>query len=238
MIKAITFDLWNTIMDYNVDYSDNRVAAILAALKNDGYETDRIKTMDAYESAVNFVHITWKNQQRNVATAELIDLILDRLDATLAGATREKLAHELEHAILTKPPQLLDDTKRLLESLHSKFLLGLICDTGMTPGRILRQILSSYGIMDLFSCHVFSNEVGVTKPHPLIFRTALERLGVTAADAVHIGDLLTTDVMGAKAVGMKAVWLNRQAQQAGKILPKFAPDYEVRSLSEILNILQ
>jgi putative hydrolase of the HAD superfamily len=49
----------------------------------------------------------------------------------------------------------------------------------------------------------------VTKPDPAIFRHALERIGATAREAVMIGDSWTNDVVGASAVGIRAIWLNR-----------------------------
>jgi putative hydrolase of the HAD superfamily len=53
-----------------------------------------------------------------------------------------------------------------------------------------------------------SEEAGVSKPNPLIFRMALDRLGVSAADAVMVGDAWIADIMGATRAGIRAVWFN------------------------------
>ena len=55
---------------------------------------------------------------------------------------------------------------------------------------------------------VVSGEVGVSKPDPMIFRTALDRLGVTAEESVMVGDSWTADIEGARAAGIRAVWYN------------------------------
>jgi FMN phosphatase YigB (HAD superfamily) len=51
----------------------------------------------------------------------------------------------------------------------------------------------------------FSDEVGYSKPHPNSFLRTLETLQANPASAVHVGDLLRTDILGAKAVGMRGV---------------------------------
>jgi len=82
---------------------------------------------------------------------------------------------------------------------------ALICDTGFTPGRVVRQMLAKHALLPLLEVTVFSNELGVTKPHPRAFESALSALGVTAAGAVHVGDLRRSDVAGARAAGMGSV---------------------------------
>lgn len=56
---------------------------------------------------------------------------------------------------------------------------------------------------------VVSEEIGVSKPDPAIFRVALERLGCGAEDAVMVGDSWAADVVGARATGIRAIWFNR-----------------------------
>jgi FMN phosphatase YigB (HAD superfamily) len=80
---------------------------------------------------------------------------------------------------------------------------ALICDTGFTPSRVVREALRMHGLT--LDHSFFSDEVGVPKPHPRMFLAALEATGAEAAEAVHIGDLRRTDVAGARAAGMAAV---------------------------------
>jgi putative hydrolase of the HAD superfamily len=54
-----------------------------------------------------------------------------------------------------------------------------------------------------------SEEVGVLKPDPHIFRIALERVGCRAEDAVMVGDMWDIDILGARAAEIRAIWLNR-----------------------------
>jgi putative hydrolase of the HAD superfamily len=70
--------------------------------------------------------------------------------------------------------------------------------------------LSRCGFSPLVDTLVTSEEIGVSKPAAAIFEAALDRLGVTASEAVMLGDGWQTDVAGARAMGIRAVWFNRQ----------------------------
>ena len=66
------------------------------------------------------------------------------------------------------------------------------------------------GIRDHVDALVVSEEAGVAKPDPAIFRVALARLGASAEQAVMIGDSWHADITGALAAGIRAVWFNPQ----------------------------
>ncbi|MFQ5848393.1 MAG: HAD family hydrolase, partial [Candidatus Methylomirabilales bacterium] len=84
---------------------------------------------------------------------------------------------------------------------------GLICNTGRTPGTMLKIVLQRLGILEHFDVLTFSDAVGIRKPAPQIFHRTLEQLGVSSDRALHVGDDPTTDVQGALGVGMRAVLL-------------------------------
>ena len=64
------------------------------------------------------------------------------------------------------------------------------------------------GLADCFAHTIISEEVGINKPQPGIFRMALEKNGVTAEEAVMIGDSYSSDIAGAKAAGIDQIWLH------------------------------
>jgi putative hydrolase of the HAD superfamily len=73
----------------------------------------------------------------------------------------------------------------------------------------LPEVLDRAGVAALLDGVITSAVVGAAKPDPVIFRAALARAGVTAAEAIHVGDSLEEDVDGARAAGLRAVWLDR-----------------------------
>lgn len=69
--------------------------------------------------------------------------------------------------------------------------------------------VATIGVEPFIDALVVSEEVGVAKPDARIFETALSRLGGTPGDAVMIGDSWSSDILGATALGIRAIWLNR-----------------------------
>ena len=92
-----------------------------------------------------------------------------------------------------------------------------------------REKLRALGIEHRFAGIVISGDVGVAKPDPAAFATALEALGVVPEGVWHVGDNPEADVAGARA-GLTSVWLNRTGRPRSEREP--APDIEIRSLSE------
>jgi putative hydrolase of the HAD superfamily len=94
----------------------------------------------------------------------------------------------------------------------------------------LHDVLASLGWTQRFGAVVTSAELGIAKPDPRPFHTALDALGVAAGDAVHVGDDLVADVGGAAAAGVRGVLLDREHVGGG---PLGVP--VVASLDELLD---
>ena len=102
---------------------------------------------------------------------------------------------------------LFDDVLPTLALLREHGLkIGLVSNTGRDLGTFVRH----HGL-DVDAA-VGSGTYGKTKPHPTIFRFALEQLAVSADDAVMIGDSIEDDVEGARAIGMRAILLDREGR--------------------------
>ncbi len=86
------------------------------------------------------------------------------------------------------------------------------------------------GLAGYFSAQLSAASVGFAKPHPRMFEEALSLAGVSAAQALHIGDHPEQDVAAAQAVGMKAVWVNYSGLAWPLTQP---PDGEIRHFSEL-----
>jgi HAD superfamily hydrolase (TIGR01549 family) len=101
--------------------------------------------------------------------------------------------------------ELYEDALPVLEELRAADLrLGLVSN-GI---RDLREFVAHHRL-DVDAI-VGSRAHGFVKPHPTIFQSALEQLGVDAADTVMVGDSLEEDVEGARALGMRAILIDRE----------------------------
>jgi len=235
LISLVTFDFWNTLFQ-DTDYSDLRVMYLVDALSERGIARDHEKIKGAYLRSHEYAHRVWADENHRYAPCwERLDRILEELESELPRKSRQSIVKKFEDTILEDPPLLVDDAREVLEELDPQYKMGIVCDTGFTPGRVLRLVLQGAGISGFFGCTVFSDEVGYNKPHRTMFETALKALGGKPSEGLHIGDLLQTDVAGAKAVGMKAVWLNKERSENS--VP-YAPDFEISKLTHILDILR
>jgi putative hydrolase of the HAD superfamily len=112
----------------------------------------------------------------------------------------------MEEDILKREVHAIAGARELLASLRTAGIrTALVCDTGFTPGRVVRSLLARLGMLEHLEAAIFSDEIGVPKPHPRAFASALSALGTVAEGAVHVGDLRRSDVAGAQAAGMTSV---------------------------------
>jgi putative hydrolase of the HAD superfamily len=86
----------------------------------------------------------------------------------------------------------------------------------------LHDVLERTQLRALVDTVVISAELGSAKPDPAIFRAALDRLGATAADAMHVGDSVEHDVEGARAAGLRAVLIARNGAEPPDGVPVVA----------------
>ena len=129
--------------------------------------------------------------------------------------------------------ELYPDTMECLRILKKKYKLGIIAN--QIPGAEKR--LEEMGMRRYFDVIVSSAEEGVAKPDPRIFNIALIRAGCTPEQAVMIGDRIDNDIVPAKQMGMKTVWIRQGVGRYWNIQGECeTPDYEVNSLSELLSI--
>jgi HAD superfamily hydrolase (TIGR01549 family) len=215
MLKAITFDLWDTIVADDSDEAERESRGLRS--KHDQrrhllYEA--INSSEPVESSVAhlafdvadaaFNHV-WHRQYVTWTVSQRIDVILNGLNRTLPAPIRDRLISELEVMEVDIPPALIEDCDQALAKLSEQYRLAIVSDAIVTPGRLLRMLLEKHGVKKYFSGFAFSDEVGYSKPHRAIFESAAEQLGVELHEMVHVGDREHNDIQGAHALGMKAV---------------------------------
>jgi FMN phosphatase YigB (HAD superfamily) len=198
-IQTVTFDFWGTLYE-NREADPIRMALLREKLGVNG------DLQQAYDHAHRLAHHYWSVEQRSLPAGRRVEVMLDRLGVSPPAPVRLALVEGFEAALLKMPPTPAPDVRQLLQTLRDlKLSIGLISDTGITPGRVLRTIMATDGLLSFFDHCTFSDEVGRAKPHPLPFQHTLDTLGVDAVSATHIGDLPETDIVGARGVGMRTV---------------------------------
>src|SRR6185369_4182662 len=201
---TVTFDCWSTLVQ-----EGRRRPSVPTLAQIVAHATGAVE-----ERAVAALRLAWREHQvawhrRQIFTAaDITGETLRILEASLDPEPLRELIDALESHALNYDLYTADGAAAALETLADAGVRrALVCDTGCTSGRIVRTILDRAGLLGWFEVTVFSDEIGVPKPHPLAFRTALERLGVSAEGAVHVGDVRRSDIAGARGCGMGSIRL-------------------------------
>jgi putative hydrolase of the HAD superfamily len=116
-----------------------------------------------------------------------------------------QLTEDFEEASMKRGVEAVDGAEETLTALQQAGIrLALVCDTGFTPGHVVRRLLDDAGLLPYLEVLCFSDEVGVPKPGNEIFAKALAEVGARPHEAIHVGDLRRTDIAGARDIGMRA----------------------------------
>ena len=153
MLRAITFDLWNTIIQEK-EYTQERVKCLSKLLHENNIHKSREEIKEAYKNSHEHVHKIWKEENRRyVSIYERLRYLLKSLSVVLPEDLLKRFSVQNEEMALIDPPLLVDGVEKTLSTLKLKYQIGIISDTGITPRRILRKILDMYNILDFFRCN-------------------------------------------------------------------------------------
>jgi putative hydrolase of the HAD superfamily len=237
MLQALTFDFWGTLYQ-NVDGREERLHILDQALARHSQPRSWAALEAAYQHGWSVMSRIWREEHYSATVEQWLREVLTFLEASLPDEVRAALLRPLEEVHLHgDPPQPVPGVAQILPRLAQRYRLGLISDVGLTPGRVLRELMRHDGLLPHFQALTFSDETGATKPLPGQFLRTLALLGARPQEAAHIGDLPETDLSGARGVGMRAIlFLGVSQRQDGRPLADAAFE-EYGELEEILERL-
>jgi putative hydrolase of the HAD superfamily len=153
-----------------------------------------------------------------------------------AGESLDACAREIyEEWAANRHFDLYDDVAPALEQIAGRGMrIGLISNSH----RCLRSFQSHFALDHLVSCAVSSSDYGFMKPHPNIFRAAMELARVSPEQSVMVGDSVRQDIDGALKAKMRAVFLHRDGEpheREEELLSRGVPT--IRSLAELPALL-
>jgi putative hydrolase of the HAD superfamily len=149
-------------------------------------------------------------------------------EADLDRAVAQYIA-VLDEQVVVYPDTL--DTLAALQALDLK--IGLVSNT-MWPGEYHQRELARFGLEPFLDHIVFSADVGVWKPQPEIYTHSLDALGVSAVEAVFVGDMTEHDILGAQGVGMRGIYKRNHSFHSQKV----QPDAAIDDLSELVEVVE
>jgi putative hydrolase of the HAD superfamily len=235
MIETITFDLWNTLFQ-DKSYSKSRIDYITEFLKKKSKNLDRNFVKNCYDFIFQYYEVEEINEiYPHIYTIDRIEKLENCLKIILSENEKNEILIEIENAMLEDPPSLKIGARQTLEELNQKYKIGLISNTGISPGKVIKKVMEKYDILKYFKITIFSDEVGYYKPTKILFHKVLNYLESRPEKSIHVGDLLNTDIKGAKDCGMMSIWLNDINQER---IPNIIPDFEIKKIKEIIDIVR
>ena len=214
-IKAVTFDLWDTMVDDESD-EPKRAAKGLRSKRDERRHLvwsalSAVEPIDlesvtlAYDTADAGFNLVWKELHINWTVEQRLRVVLNGLGRSLPRDDFGRLVEDAGRMEVEIPPDPIAGIGEALADLSQRYKLAVVSDAIVTPGVGLKAILEGHGLAQYFSAFAFSDEVGHSKPHRSMFDCACAELGVAVDEIVHIGDRDQNDVQGPHALGAKAV---------------------------------
>jgi putative hydrolase of the HAD superfamily len=251
MLKAVAFDLWETLITDTPELSRRqerlRLLRMEEILEARGFAALADRIENAYRTLWRRCHDLYWSEDRDIPCRRQIEHFLEELEleaASFPAETLDELERAYAHAALEILPEVVDGAPETLEQLKQRgYGVGLISNTGRTPGYVLRRVLEELELAPAIDVMVFSNEHGECKPQASIFEELRRGLGVRYEELLFVGDNLYADVHGAQRCGMRAVHFEPPVRGTAVAPPvehglTIVPDGRIRHLRDLADVIE
>ncbi|HOD89629.1 MAG TPA: TIGR02253 family HAD-type hydrolase [archaeon] len=219
-IKAILFDLDNTLIDFVKMKEQCVKKAAKAMIKNGLPLTQKDAEKEIWDIYKKY---GWEYQK---VFQKLLLNHMSRIDYSILAPGIVAYKNEKQNHFLPYP-----DVKDTLFFLKSKgYKLGILTDAPKIQAWLR---LASMDLHKMFDIVLTSDDVKTKKPDPKAFKLAVKKMGSAPQEIVMIGDDLKRDILGAKKVGLKTVLAKYGLTKRSCVLKKKIADFEVLSFKEI-----
>ncbi len=212
-VEAVIFDLWQTLIfdnrELGRDRTRRRIEGTSNVLTKAGFTFTYDHLRESFRNCYRICHAKHdigEDYPFDEQVHIFINCIEDGLLGRLNQSDIDRINYHYAEAFFSFLPPLDPDAFDLLSTIHKEgYKIGLISNTGMTPGRLFRRYMEDLGILKFFDVLTFSDEVCLTKPSIEIFDITVEQLGVPKDKIVHVGDHITNDVVGAHNANIRVI---------------------------------
>ena len=213
MIRAVVFDLWNTLVFSPAGSPFQRLKDLLRPDQAHLYTAFmRDGMVRPYPSVQDFLQ-AWQDSA-HLDDAQLKDLARAFMEAG-------------------EQAECFPGTPEVMGAVRDLARVALLSNT-QTFGL---ELLDRLGISERIRTRILSAEIGALKPEPAAFEAVQRRLGLFPGNLAMVGDSWNDDVLGALDAGWTAIWVNREAKPRPPHHEE-SPVYEVRSLDRVPELIQ
>jgi len=221
MIKAVVFDLDNTLVDF-MAMKRQAIDAAISAMVDAGLNLP----VNEVKARIEAIYKEWGIEFQNVFDQLLYD-VFRKVDYKILSAGIIAYRRAREAALVPYPHVYMT----MVELLKRGMKLAVVSDA---PAREAWLRLCYLNFHHIFDAVVTFDDSGERKPSPVPFRKVLELLNVRPEQSLMVGDWAERDMIGAANIGMKTVFA-RYGDTFGTVDPH--ADYEVSDIKELLNIV-
>ena len=222
-IRAIGFDLFNTLITAERDTLIDAISRLAKSLANSGVDLDFDVFKKAHGEAAARFFKQARQDGRETHNRFWISSALETQgyrippdDTRISNAVTAYFSAFYEHV------HLIPDTIDMLETLREKYALGLLSNFTHAPAAM--EIINRLGLTPLFNVILISGAIGYRKPHPLVFDKLIDQLDVEKTQALFVGDEPDADIQGAIRAGIQPVWTTYAKKNMKASPPIMPPD--------------
>jgi putative hydrolase of the HAD superfamily len=222
MIRAVVFDLDNTLVDF-MAMKRLAIDAAVDSMIDAGLQLPKVEV----HSRIDAIYKERGMEFQSVFDQLMYD-IFQKVDYKILSAGIIAYRRAREAALVPYPHVYLT----LIELTKLGMKLAVVSDA---PSREAWLRLCYLNLHHIFDCIVTFDDTGERKPSPVPFQKVLDALGVNGSEALMVGDWAERDVVGAAKVGMKTVFA-RYGDTFGTL--NSGADYEIDDVQELIEIVQ
>jgi len=228
MIRGVIFDLGSTLIRFRGKWSEvleEGRSAMVAYLQEAGYPLDGDGFVEDLKASFESNFRDRRLDHRERTTRSLVQETLSRQSVPAVAAAHLDEAMRRLYAPSEACWSAVPEARATLERLRQRgYRLGLISNASDEDN--VQRLIDSAGVRPFLDPVVISAATGVRKPSPSLFAPVLQGWGMTAAEAVMIGDTLGEDILGAQRAGLHQIWVQAEAdptfnrEHAGVVIPE------------------
>jgi len=228
MIKLLIFDVGGTLTDFHkiLIKTDQEVLKKLYGIKTSKKEIEKI---------VNKTDIILNvNPKSYFRSGKFLEKYLLK-HFNLSEKEYDRFDKQWFKSVKWNEIKTFRDVVPSLRKLQNKYFLATLANT---PDQDLHnKIMNKNKLKKHFHLHINSEEIGIRKPDPRIFKIVLDHFKVKPKETVMIGDTPIADIFGAKGVGIHSILINRR-KLPYKLTSEAKPDFKIKSFRELPKILR
>lgn len=232
-IKGIIFDYGGTLDSRGDHWSE----VIWSAYQKSGVLVDKAEFREAYvygeRELARTLHILPHHNFHDLLLIKM-RIELEKLCemSVFAPQDVEQKSKEIADICYASARECVEESKPVLEKLAAKYPMVLVSNF---YGNV-ESVLADFGLTKYFKKVIESAVVGVRKPDPKIFSLGVEALGLPAEEVLVIGDSYKKDILPARSIGCKTLWLKGKGWTAEE--DAVTDESEIKNLEEVLDFLE